>query len=122
MLRLNLQSKNNGIANLAYPIINPGFIDILYAKEEQKIRFNQFWDITDDRGEFNPIAQRQIWNTQPNGYLKTLNPNNLNYNKLQTQRKKFRHYINYVLLRKRVSGNVNMILRSFNEKLQFSSR
>ena len=122
LLRLNLQSKNNGIANLAYPIINPGFIDILYAKEEQKIRFNQFWDITDDRGEFNPIAQRQIWNTQPNGYLKTLNPNNLNYNKLQTQRKKFRHYINYVLLRKRVSGNVNMILRSFNEKLQFSSR
>jgi len=122
LLRLNLQSKNNGIANLAYPIINPGNIDILYAKEEQKIRFNQFWDITDDRGEFNPIAQRQIWNTQPNGYLKDLNPNNLNYNKLQTQRKKFRHYLNYVLFRRRVSGNVNMILRSFNEKLQYSSR
>jgi hypothetical protein len=122
LLRLNLQSKNNGIANLAYPIINPGSIDILYAKEEQKIRFNQFWDITDDRGEFNPIAQRQIWNTQPNGYLKDLNPNNLNYNKLQTQRKKFRHYLNYVLFRRRVSGNVNMILRSFNEKLQYSSR
>jgi hypothetical protein len=127
LLKLNLQAKNNPIANLAYPIVNPGSIDILYSKEEQKYRFNQFWDITDDRGEFfNPgipgFAERTIWNTEANGYIKNLNPNNLNYNKLQTQRKKFRHYINFILLRRKVSGNRNIQLRIVNEKQQYSSR
>lgn len=127
LLKLNLQAKNNPIANLAYPIVNPGSIDILYSKEEQKYRFNQFWDITDDRGEFfNPgipgFAERTIWQTEANGYIKNLNPNNLNYNKLQTQRKKFRHYINFLLLRRKVSGNRNIQLRIVNEKQQYSSR
>jgi len=127
LLKLNLKSKTNPISDLTYPIINPGSIDILYSKEEQKYRFNQFWDITDDRGEFfNPgipgFAERTIWNTEANGYIKNLNPNNLNYNKLQTQRKKFRHYINFILLRRKVSGNRNIQLRIVNEKQQYSSR
>lgn len=110
LLRLNLSPKNNAPAILAYPIVNPTSIDILFSKEENKYRFNQFWDITADRGEFNLNAQRTIWNTPANGYAKVLNPNNLNYNKDVLQRKKFRHYTNSVFLRKKVSGDNKMLM------------
>ena len=108
LLRLNLKPKNNAPEIINYPIINANNIDILYSKEEQKYRFNQFWDITDDRGEFNPAAERVIFNTEANGYIRNLNPNNLNYDKFQLERKKFRHYMNTILLRRRVSGDKNM--------------
>lgn len=110
LLRMNLTPKNNPLARVNFPTINTGSIDILYSKEEQKYRFNQFFDITDDRGEFNAAAQRTIFNTEPNGYVRNLNPANLNYNKFALERKKFRHYKNTVLLRRRVSGNNNMII------------
>lgn len=107
LLRMTPTPRNNPGLLIQYPIVNPTFIEILYSKEENKYRFNQFWDITDDRGEFPaypapPGAQRMIWNTSPNGYVKALNPLNLNYNKAELQRKKFRHYTNSVFLRKRV--------------------
>lgn len=154
-LNLNLFPKNNVTLSLQYPkynpsipmIINdlpvgvPGF-DILFSKEENKYRFNQFWDTTRDRGEF-PIGagyppqgtlvpgttilqgsyeQELIWNTQSNGYRRALNLNNLDYNKDQTQRKKFRHYTHYLSLRKEISGNTNMILKMVNSKNEFSPR
>jgi hypothetical protein len=110
LLKLNLTPKNNAIEIVKYPVINPTNIDILYSKEEQKYRFNQFWDITDDRGEFNAAAQRTIFLTEANGYIKNLNPANINYNKFELERKKFRHYKNTVILRKLVSGDKNMII------------
>jgi hypothetical protein len=116
LLRLNLSPKNNAPEIVTYPQINPTFIDVLYSKVEQKYRFNQFWDITANRGEFNAIAERMIFNTEANGYIRNLNPNNLDYNKFQTQRKKFRHYKNTVLLRRRVSGNRNMLVSLANNK------
>ena len=109
LLKLNLSPKNNAPELVTYPRINFANIDILYAKEEHKYRFNQFWDITDDRGEFS-TAERVIFNTEANGYIKALNPNNLNYNKSEIERKKFRHYKNTVLLRRLVSGNKNMVI------------
>jgi hypothetical protein len=116
LLRLNLMPKNNAPEIITYPQINPNFIDILFSKVEQKYRFNQFWDITADRGEFNPSAERMIWNTEPNGYIRNLNPNNLDYNKTQTERKKFRHFKNTVLLRRRVSGDTNILVSIANNK------
>jgi hypothetical protein len=110
LLRLNLFPKNNAPLINTYPRINIDSIDILFTKEEQKYRFNQFWDITDDRGEFDSDIQRTIWLTEPNGYIKNLNPNNLNYNKNALERKKMRHYKHSVLLRKRVSGNKNIVV------------
>ena len=126
-LRLNLQTKNDPVANSQYPIINPTSIDILYSKEEQKYRFNQFWDITDNRGEFyDPsipgFAQRPIWILENNGYVMNLNPVNLNYNKDEFQRKKFRHYTNIVKLRRNISGPISMRLRLLNLKNQYSPR
>ena len=116
--------------------------DILFSKEENKYRFNQFWDITRDRGEFpngagyppqgtlipgttvlsGNYTQEYLWVTQPNGYIKTLNPNNMDIAKPLLQRKKFRHYLNFLNLRKDVSGDVNMILKLTSTKNQLSNR
>jgi hypothetical protein len=160
-LNLNIFPKNNITLSLAYPKFNqnipmifvnpinnqaqltstPGF-DILFSKEENKYRFNQFWDITKDRGEF-PIGsgyppqgalvpgttvlfgtypQQFIWDTNPDGYTRNLNFNNLDFTKPELQRKKFRHYTNFLALRKEVSGNVNMILKLVDSKNQYSPR
>ncbi len=154
LLKLNLTPKNNAPLLTQYPQINPTNIQILYSKEENKYRFNQFWDTTKDRGEFdwiinnnsNPpipgdldyppvptnavpggsgpgtFRQQTIWNTQPNGYIKTLNGVNLTYNKSQLERKKFRHYTTSVLLRRKVSGNKKMLVSFTNNKNLLSPR
>ena len=141
-LHLNPFPKNNITLSLNYPIINPNSIDILCSKEENKYRFNQFWDITRDRGEFpigsnypptgpvipgttildGPKADERIWITEPNGYIRDLNPANLDYNKPELQRKKFRHYLNYLVLRKDIVGDVDMILKLTNAKQVYSPR
>jgi hypothetical protein len=121
LLTLDLTPKNNVVLLNQYPIINATDIQILYSKEEQKYRFNQFWDITDDRGEFTGI-ERPIWITTLNGYIKQLNTTNLNYAKAAMQHKKFRHYYNMVLLRKNVSGDRKMLLKLNNSKMNVSFR
>ena len=148
-LNLNIFPKNNVTLSLLYPKLNSSLnsFDILFSKEENKYKFNQFWDITNDRGEF-PIGagypvqgtfipnttrllgnytEQIIWETGKNGYIKVLNPNNLNYFKTQTQRKKFRNYTNTIFLRKNPvtdleERKVNMILTIFNTKNQISPR
>jgi hypothetical protein len=151
-LALNIFPKNNVSLSLDYPKLNsgvqvePGYtfpaFDILFSKEENKYRFNQFWDITKDRGEFpigsdypptgpvipgttvlaGPHTQENIWVTQSNGYIKTLNPANLDYTKELLQRKKFRDYLNYLYLRKDVSGDINMTIKLASTKNQISLR
>jgi hypothetical protein len=141
-LHLNIFPKNNITLAQQYPIINPNSIDILFSKEENKYRFNQFWDVTKDRGEFpvgsnypptgpvipgttilqGPKADERIWITEPNGYIRDLNPANLDYTKAEMQRKKFRHYLNYLVLRKDIVGDVDMILKLTNAKQVYSPR
>jgi hypothetical protein len=141
-LNLNLFPKNNITLAGTYPKINNNSIDILFSKEENKYRFNQFWDITKNRGEF-PIGasypptgplipgttilagthvEELIWNTQSNGYIKTLNSNNLDYTKPQMERKKMRHYLNFLYLSKADSKDINMIVKLGNSKNQNSLR
>jgi hypothetical protein len=122
LLKLNLAPKNDIRTLKSYPIVGLNQIDIVYSKEEHRYRFNQFWDITDDRGEFSPTVTETIWITEPNGYIKNLNPINLDYSKNELQRKKFRHNNNRILLRRTVSGNKKMLLMMNNTKLQNSSR
>jgi hypothetical protein len=144
-LNLNIFPKNNVTLSETYPKLNQSNLasfDILFSKEENKYRFNQFWDITRDRSEF-PIGSdypptgpvipgttvllgnyvdRNIWFTESNGYKRTLNPTNLDYNKSELQRKKFRHYLNYLTLIKENSSDTNMILKIVNSKNQISLR
>ena len=146
-LNLHIYPKNDMTLSLSFPKLAPGqnAYDILFSKEENKYRINQFWDITKDRGEFpigssypppagpynpapnttvlaGPYEERNIWVTEPNGYIKSLNLSNLDYQKAQLQRKKFRHYINYVNLAKTNSRDTNMIVKIVNTKTQNSSR
>lgn len=144
-LNLNIFPKNNVTLSEQYPKLNQSNLasfDILFSKEEHKYRFNQFWDITKDRGEF-PIGsdypptgplipgttvlqgnyqQENLWITQANGYIKELNPINLNYDKPQLQRKKFRNYLNLLKLIKNDSRDTNMIVKIINSKHQISIR
>jgi hypothetical protein len=121
MLNLVVSPKNDPYAVVSYPQVTPTAINILYSKEENKYRFNEFWDITTDRGEFSGVA-RNIWNTAPNGYIRTLNTINLNYNKDPHQHKKFRHYNNRLFLRRNISGSTRINLRITNGKTNYSFR
>ena len=144
-LNLNIFPKNNVVLSQTYPQLNQSNLssfDILFSKEENKYRFNQFWDITKDRGEFpvgsdypptGPVVpgttvlqgnydENILWNTSSNGYIRELNQTNLDYNKPQLQRKKFRHYLNYLTLIRENSSDTNMILKLVNTKNQISIR
>jgi hypothetical protein len=144
-LNLNIFPKNNITLSLDYPKLNQSNLasfDILFSKEEQKYRVNQFWDITKDRGEF-PLnsgypptgqlipgttvllgnyPQELLWITESNGYKKSINPNAVNYNKDYMQRKKFRNMVNFVNLSKADTRDTNMIFKMFNTKNQYSFR
>ena len=143
-LNLNIFPKNNIALSLSYPQlnINNNSFDILFSKEENKYRVNQFWDITKDRGEFpngsgyppqGPLIpgtttllgnypENMLWITEANGYKKAINPQAVNYNKSLLQRKKFRHMVNFMYLSKTDSRDTNMILKLFNSKNQYSLR
>lgn len=123
LMNLILEPKNNVQLSMLYPIVNPNSIDTLYSKEEQKYRFNQFWDVTNDRGEFTG-STNTIFNTDWDGYKRNLNSTNLNYNKPQQERKKFRHYYNHILLRKSsvAATTRKMLLKLENTKLNVSFR
>jgi len=126
LLRLH-HLKNDPVGSLAYPLTPAtGGMDILFNKVEQKYRFNMFWDLTKDRGEFiqtgQPNVEENIWITQLNGYIKDLNNVNIDYFKPLRQRKKFRHYYNKAILRRRISGNRKMLLKLVNTKLNLSFR
>ena len=101
LLVLNQQTANIN-DTLQYPIIGTEDIQILYSKVEQKYRFDQFWDITNDRN-----ISESIFITQLNGYIRDLNASYMNYDKPQLERKKFRHYTNNLILKKRVQYFVN---------------
>lgn len=121
LLRLKIKGKNNPLDLVNYPQISPNGIDILFSKEENKFRFNQFWDITKDRGEFTG-NDNPMWITKCSGYQKSINPDYVNYFKSPVEHKKFRHYGNKIILRRNVSGDKKMILKLTNSKHLNSSR
>ena len=121
LLRLKIKGKNNPLDLVNYPQISPNGIDILYSKEENKFRFNQFWDITKDRGEFTGNDD-PMWITKCSGYQRSINPDYVNYFKTPVEHKKFRHYGNKIILRRNVSGDKKMILKLTNSKHLNSSR
>lgn len=125
VLNLVLKPKNNPVDVLNYPVVKPNSIDILYSKEENKYRFNQFWDITKDREEFSKkdISRLEpMFLTQPTGYEYDINPRYIDYSKSVFERKKFRHYVNRVFLKKTTSGMVKMNVKLINTKINPSAR
>jgi hypothetical protein len=121
LLELVKKEKNNPFAMLSYPVVLPSSIRVQVSKEENKYRFNQFWDITKDRGEFNNTSV-PMFITKANGYDYEINAQYVNYQKSALERKKFRHNVNRVFLRKQVSGDLKLILKLFNQKILQSPR
>jgi hypothetical protein len=121
LLELELKSKTNPVAMLSYPQVRTQSIGINYSKEENKYRFNQFWDITRNRGEFQGVNV-PMFNTEPNGYKFQINPAYVNYNKPPLERKKFRHNVNKVFLRKLVSNDTKYLFKISNQKILQSPR
>jgi hypothetical protein len=123
LLSLTLKDKNNPLQPLQYPIVGPVNTQILASKEENKYRFNNFYDITLDRHEFpstNPIVPMFI--TAPNGYRKIINPAYVDVFKPAIEHKKFRHFGNKIILRKTQSGDKKMLLKLVNSKMLNSPR
>lgn len=122
LLELVLKSKSNPLDMLTYPQVGSQSIKINFSKEENKYRFNQFWDITKDRGEFNALVNQSMFVTKANGYQYEINPQYVNYQKPALQHKKFRHHANKVFLRKLKSGDVKLLFKISNSKLLQSPR
>ena len=120
-LKLTLKPKNDPLALLDFPYVSGEHINILYSKEENKYRFNQFWDVTRNRGEYVENYQ-PIWETAPNGYIRTLNRLYCNYSRPSIQHKKIRHYLNKILLKRLVSEDVKILFRISNAKVTKSFR
>lgn len=121
VLKLNLKGKNAPLDLINYPQPGLNGSDILYSKEENRYRFDQFYDMTSDRGEYSG-ASIPMWVTRCSGYEKYVNPAYIDYLKTPTQHKKFRHYGNKIVLRKNISNDVKMILKLTNSKHLISPR
>jgi hypothetical protein len=120
-LKLTLRPKNDPVSILDYPIVNSDNINILYSKEENKYRFNQFWDVTRNRGEY-VENYKPMWETELNGYVRTINSVYANYQKNDLQHKRIRHYLNKILLKRTKSEDVKMLFRLSNAKVTQSFR
>ena len=121
LLELTLKSKINPLDLLSYPQVQPQSIKIHYSKEENKYRFNEFWDITKNRGEFTPVNV-PMFQTAANGYEYQVNPVYVDYNKSPLERKRFRHNVNRVWLRRLKSGDLKILFKLSNQKINPSYR
>lgn len=123
LLALNYRS-NEPEKDILFPKknnINSVTYDILFSKEENKYRINQFWDSVKDRGEFT-LAENHIFPTDESGYKQVINPQAIDINKPEEQRKKFRHYWNKFRLIRGVSGKNKFITKLYNIKKLLSTR
>ena len=53
---------------------------------------------------------------------KILNTLNMNYAKPELQSKKFRHYVNFLNLKRKECNDINMVFKFSNSKNQYSPR
>jgi len=121
LLELVIKSKTNPLDMLTYPQVGAQSIKINFSKEENKYRFNQFWDVTKNRGEFTG-GNVPMFVTKPNGYQFDINAQYVNYQKPALEHKKFRHHSNRVFLRKLKSNDVKFLFKISNLKLLQSPR
>lgn len=95
--------------------------EVLFSKEENKYRTNQFWSSIRDRGEFTS-NEFHIWVNHQSGYKRVQNPLAIDLNKPENQRAKFRHYFTRFWLAREISGNIKFFIKLINVKKQFSPR
>jgi hypothetical protein len=119
-----IKSSGNPEDRVLFPrldITTPVTFDVLFDKEENKYRVNQFWDAVKDRGEFSS-AEVHLFPTDESGYRHVVNPLAIDVNKPEEERKKFRHYWNEFRLIKDKSGANKFLCKLVNIKKLLSSR
>lgn len=121
MLILEDQPKNDPVGNLQFPQYAGTQLRVLQSKEEQKYRFNGFWDATKNRGEFVPNTIHMMA-TGANGYTFQLNPLYFDYNKSPLERKRLRNYSTNVWLRRTLPADNKMIFKFSQAKINPSYR
>lgn len=119
--QMTLKPWNNPYSELAYPQFIGSQRNVLYSRVEGKCRVNQFTDYTKDRGQFS-IANTVMFNTDPNGYTRSLNPNYFNLSKSPLQQKRMRYTGTNIFMRKTLLGNNSLTLRYCNTKNIYSPR
>ncbi len=123
LLNLNYMSADPE-RNLSYPqkdTTNAVSWNVLFSKEENKYRVNQFWDTVKDRGEFDN-QEVHLFPTDESGYKQVINPVAIDIDKPEEQRKKFRHYWTKFRLIRAISGANKLICKLYNTKKVLSTR
>jgi hypothetical protein len=120
-LDLEIKPKEDPLALINYPRQTLNSFIIPFSKEENKYRFNMFWDITKDRGEFTG-KESTMFIQSSNGYTRQINPAYVDYNKKELEHKRFRHYSHNLEIRKNISGPYKFLYKISNFKFQPSSR
>jgi hypothetical protein len=119
-----LKSPSNPEDRVIYPKLSGKdsvSYDILFDKEENKYRVNQFWDSVRDRGEFTK-SEVHLFPTDESGYKQVINPVAIDLNKPEEQRKKFRHYYTKFRFIKSESGENKLLMKVANVKKLISIR
>lgn len=120
-LELNLRPFDNPYLALTYPFQDAFGTQILYDRIENKWRFNAFFDLTADRGQFG-LANINMINTDDNGYTFTLNTVYFDASKPVFQRKRLRARTFRIFLRKNNPGNTSLSYLFGNTNNQNSPR
>lgn len=121
LIKLSHRPKNSPMSVIRSAQVDGEGTNMFFTKVENKYRIDNITDLTRDRGEVSGL-ERQIWITEANGYVRTINPVNINYTKSILQRKKMRHYNNKIFLRKNICGSSKFLLKIINTKLLKSER
>jgi hypothetical protein len=121
LIKLQIKPKNSPLSIIRPTQSESEGVSMYCSKEENKYRISGITDLTRDRGEFSG-TERQMFVTEPNGYIKSINPVNINYSKSILQRKKMRHYNNRICLQKNKCGATKFLLHVTNNKLLRSPR
>jgi hypothetical protein len=116
-----IKGSDNPEYNIDFPRRQGNLYEILYFKEENKYRINQFWDSVRDRGEFTN-SESHLFATDESGYKQVINTKAIDLNKDEFERKKFRHYFNKFRFIKADSGSNKFLMKILNIKTLISPR
>lgn len=121
ILELNLRPWDNPYLSLTYPFQDAFGTQILYDRVENTWRFNTYYDLTADRGQFG-LGNVNMINTDPNGFTFTLNNTYINAAKPVFERKRIRGRWVRVFLRKNIVSNTSLSFFFGKSNVQNSSR
>lgn len=122
MQKMTLAPWNDPYARFNYPFYDAqGYRNILYNRVENRCRVSDFYDLTNDRGQFT-LTQVPIITTDENGYTFQITNGYIDTLKSPLQQKRFRYTGTTVFLRKTLVGNGGSTMRYAITRNTYSPR